>query len=1466
MPQEPWLQKPREPWLERNAGPQEPWLGSAGTPRAPFLPEYVRPHTPAEILSRMDPIELTDVRQGVFAQPAEATATGDVSLAIGTPKGVQVGASTDIPRWQVGRFRDIQGQGTADQPLINQIAANQAPASAVTSGVVKGATLGLVRPFDDRYAGTSQEMLGESGSMLIPYGGAYKVAGKLLPIAKDAGLGARTLLSAGRGVAVGAATGSVREIGNVAHGEEFRLRGPAQEAALFSAIDAVLPAAGELANYVKGLVQQGKAAAARRAFRQAAVRFGDAKKAEFRQQVEQGLADMEVSQVAGQGEGFAQVPMMRPGARPAAPVERPGAPVLLEPERATEDQLAAQAGVSVETAPVLSEGQVVGGNAQPENFTRPLYRQGQKVMIQLPKHQKPRKATVTNVAFDDAGNVVQVGVQYPGTSVERGKRQRVVYQDVVTPDQIELPQSVQNLQKYHDQLRAVPAEHRARVQRESKEFDDLLRANLADIVGAQRMGEIHGDIGYTGKKAESLATRQAIGEARDRLQTVLGEHDLGSPVGRSEALPKLRTMFDRRTVAPEALPAEVEPSRVVVENGQPLELFSSNDAAAAGESGGGYGDIMPFSIAGGAIGFEQDEQGNVTFDPKKALIGLGAGLAMAHYGGKMGDNIRRMLRGEMETRPNEPIFTQQQAASTFKLTSPGITVMYEAPGAANTMFRSVEGARYLSDISGFGGQLRDPLRNLRRPFIDPKTGRMNPMFEAEVYRPLMQAKDGNVKFQKAYLDTHRQVVELKLGIKPNTAEDRAVMDWGEKVIPDEATLIGMFGAEKAQNIKQAAQWYRGAYDHLLEEVNKVRKLIWPNNPAKIIPRRTDYFHHFQELGDDYAGLLQVFETPAQIEPALSGISARTHPKGRYLPFAMPRVTDRTVRYASRGFARYLPAASYAIHMDPQIANLRGLHKALADVTGTRFHVVTGSGARVRSFTDRAAAEGFMKRPFVLTGPQGEIYGTYGSAGVAKAAITRGNKAAARSAETAKSLGKKPKPVNLSMRGENWQIEVEGGSKNLNNYIGFINDYADQLAGKTHWADRWQEKLGGVKFDGRKLMRLLTWSNNRVKANTILGNAGSMAAQVFNIPQAAGFAGHHMASGAADVFASMRGAQTAIDQSPFIRERYFGAAYNRFESSFLRQAIGMKGAAARPWVKQGLAWALGAVDEQATRWIWHGMYRKARADGYSGLRAVLQADDWTRNMVAGRGVGEVPLLQQSRTFQVLAPFQLEVGNLWWAFQDMMGPGRTNAQAAKALATAAVTMWIMNRGAEFLRGSGVGFDPIDAMWEAGKVWGKEDLSTGQKALRSGGRVAGEVLSSVPLGQTIAAAWPEYGQKDFVGTGVNLPTRRQLFGRNDPTRYGSGLLVMKGVADPLYKFLPPMAGVQAQKTYRGAEAAAEGHVVNKAGKTMYPVDDSPENVARLLLFGPYSTPEARRYFEQLYEKQPAAGRGSGRVSGSR
>jgi hypothetical protein len=763
-------------------------------------------------------------------------------------------------------------------------------------------------------------------------------------------------------------------------------------------------------------------------------------------------------------------------------------------------------------------------------------------------------------------------------------------------------------------------------------------------------------------------------------------------------------------------------------------------------------------------------------EQKAGTVRLGAGLDPEYLGAYAKIGAAKVIRGTVDFAE----WSAQMLKEFGENIKPHLRAIWtesnrmiketKAPPIALAETKPAVKVSEMKDISGFKAYHRDIYRNFRDAF-----GKNYEVAKKAILDPFDDSKKANTVFQDKILTDLKKNVVDKYGIKKGSKESALIQQYGEgQITLDE---LKKMRPKDWQKIVEADKWFRGQYDQLLGQVNAARKEIYPNAEqkvkrleekiagiklnrklsaaernselksleakledamrGKIIPRRQDYYRHFQEMAEGFQGLANIFDAPSGISPGLAGISRYTKPKSKWLSFAQERLGGKFKNDAVGGFLEYLPSASYAIHIDPHIAKFRALAADLREAT------------------------------------------------------------------------------------------VQTKTNHLGNFINSLELFADNLAGKTNpaYGDRFaQEVVPG----GRTTFKAIDWLNNRIKANTILGNASSTLAQLGNVPNGIAFAKQYAVSGMGRTLRSILIPDAARAKSGFMVERYGRGMYRQFDQKFLQQPV------------KFAEWAMETADRVGTEFIWQSAYSKGLAQKVAD--PVRFADNATRSLVAGRGIGEVPIGQKSKVFQLIAPFQLEVGNAWWVMEDMV-----KSKDVGGLITLAMASWMFNRAMEQVRGSGVTFDPIQAMIEASQ----ED--TAPKAV---GRLAGEVLSNVPLGQTAASAYPEYGMNVM---GYQMPTRKEFFGREDPTRFGTGPLLVKTLLSPSelpWRLIPPAGGVQMEKTYKGAKALEEGGVFTQKGQLKYPIAPDAANTAKGLLFGNTGFKEALPYYSKgltpLTEKQ--------------
>lgn len=798
---------------------------------------------------------------------------------------------------------------------------------------------------------------------------------------------------------------------------------------------------------------------------------------------------------------------------------------------------------------------------------------------------------------------------------------------------------------------------------------------------------------------------------------------------------------------------------------------------------------------------------------------------------------------------------------------------YDRKHALDTHFLDDIDPAGLKDINPLMAGGRDVYRNFEAAF-----GKNYPKIKAELLDPFDASKGKMFEEQSQLANELEENIVKKFGIKKGSKLSEYVQKWGEgkyirsleeldipesvkqkinfqeikslasktakgdwrrmvmrklEKFPEEKRQVILSQLQRSepknwQNVVEADRWFRNKYETLLANLNQVREENFPTHPlypesTKIIPFRKDYYRHFKD-NEGFAGLKNMFESPSSIDPALAATSDVTNPKTKWLSFAQRRKGEKTEFDAVGGYLDYLKNHAYAKHIDPFIQKFKGVDEEAKQglPTGIFFHETRGLAEelgqkldpiqQITDLSDQAKIKKILM-DFDVSDAQSEW--------MSKELTGIGNYDKVKNFLKAKLAKNKKGTFDQIIP----KAAAEGSENQENNFLVFIKNFSRDLAGKTNPIDRpFQENIFG-----RKALKVINWANSRFKANAVLGNLSSSLAQFFNIPQGFASAGvRNSTRGLGDSFAGIFKKNTPINKSSFIKERYFND-YSKFDEGVLNNT------------KKFAVWMTGIGDKIGTKFIWNSHYRKALKEGIPD--PIKYADDWTRKMVAGRGIGEVPIVQKSKITQLVAPFQLEVANQWYALRDLAKNDPKKLVMAKKLLEFLVASYLMNRVVKEIRGSDVSFDPINAMAEAYGEFKKEDSKI-KGAVKAGGRMAGELLSNIPGGQTVATMYPEFG--DFMGKKV-LPNRKDFFGEGDPTRFGTGGLPMfSAIKNPLTGVVLPYGGKQLEKAYSGGKALVKGYAENNSGKVMTPVEGTPGNVIKGLMFGKNSLNEVKDYFD--------------------
>lgn len=454
------------------------------------------------------------------------------------------------------------------------------------------------------------------------------------------------------------------------------------------------------------------------------------------------------------------------------------------------------------------------------------------------------------------------------------------------------------------------------------------------------------------------------------------------------------------------------------------------------------------------------------------------------------------------------------------------------------------------------------------------------------------------------------------------------------------------------------------------------------------------------------------------------------------------------------------------------------------------------------------------------------------------------------------------PVINDLREFNKAIVKYSNDAEINNskYIEFLTDYTNDLAGKTNPYDRWLSK----GTNGRKILRAVKLLNNTAKANAVMGNLNSAISQFYNLPNSISLlmknggskSSLDLTKGSKDYTNYVRNKLTGKDitnepitHSAFLKQRYMEDIDAKFDTSKFKV---LKDAASK---------VMQLGDQAVAELTWYSAYEQ-------GLRKKVNnpinyADDITRRAIAGRGVGEVPLMQKSQVIKLLAPFQVEVTNQWNLMKQLVGEKNVGPLIGMFLTTS-----IMNVVNKAMTGRTVGFDPVDVVMDVIKNAGDDD-DKDDVLFDALGRVSGELISNMPMGTNIAT---------FA---LNDSQRTKLFGESDPTRYGTSNIGVQNFVKPVVdfatgnnvdymnfigNFVTPYGGKQLERAYKYAEDAGiipridinrkngitisnKAGAYNDNGQLKYAINNDPLNIAKGLAFGTYATDEGKEYIDNGY-----------------
>ena len=432
-----------------------------------------------------------------------------------------------------------------------------------------------------------------------------------------------------------------------------------------------------------------------------------------------------------------------------------------------------------------------------------------------------------------------------------------------------------------------------------------------------------------------------------------------------------------------------------------------------------------------------------------------------------------------------------------------------------------------------------------------------------------------------------------------------------------------------------------------------------------------------------------------------------------------------------------------------------------------------------------------------------------------------------------------------------QVLIDGVLKEAENPLGGLvrelMNRTNTLANKKAAGDRDIEDK-----TSRKVYSVMTNLNNRINANMVVGSFSSAFTNIIPMVQS-----WHQVSpwftvrGLGDFVRSVVRDDGMVEKSDYLTNRLI-------EEEKLYQTGWDK-------VTDKAAWLMNVIDNITAQTVWRSKYLQNLSEGMSEERAIFDADQFAKNLMAGRSRGNAPTIfdEKNPVTKIFTAFQLEVANQYgYMFEDVPQDSTSKARLVKGYATAFLGAYLYNALYSSLVGRDAAFDPIGIIEDLFRnLFGDDDEEEDEENVKDALFGLGEdVLQQVP----------------FVGGligGGRIPLSAALPYSNDSTPFQSMVsdiekgvneddwtAIGKEVLKPLYYLAMPVGGGQLKKTFEGLSMFSSKHPVTgsytDSGKLRFPVEKTPGNVIQAAMFGQYASENARYYFDNdiapLGEKQ--------------
>ena len=671
----------------------------------------------------------------------------------------------------------------------------------------------------------------------------------------------------------------------------------------------------------------------------------------------------------------------------------------------------------------------------------------------------------------------------------------------------------------------------------------------------------------------------------------------------------------------------------------------------------------------------------------------------------------------------------------------------------------------------------------------------------------------------------------------------------------------VYGKSAAEALDQYNSFLRAVYKNLLARQNEKRVELGKDP----IMERKDYITHLGEMQSGKGAIAAMYggaknllsggdvaiESRQSLPAKLAGRTGLFKPSQKFNQFAMQRVGDVKPTDPFTPLMEYSKIALHNIHMTDAITMNRSLEVAVRAASEARQEFAGKGTSGIQKLADRvdalynSTASGNVNAE-ELTQVRNKLYGLERAIGRKIDGIRELNRLARKADKVgvekldAKDINSlKETTNNMSesldkmLNDVNFMKLMSDSANVLTQFVGFVQEHANRLAGKT---DPFQRVVNDTepskmrKFadaTGRALMKQAALSK-------IVGNMNSVVAQTASLP-----ALFSTTNPKALIQAfKLKNRKAILQKSDALALRYADDNLTddtKFEKTMKTAGIPME-----------------VVERGVIEYTFLAKYNQAINNGLSDADAVRYAERFINDTVTLRDQISTP-----RAYNRLLPasflqFTREVTQQnRYVWNQMSNKQRVALAVNTAIAYSAI---------EALTGNKPGVDPLGTLieivgdWLSGGDDDDKDNSVQAKLERTIQKVAGQAITAAPIATAIVnAATTKDDRKKLFGKESNLgrydgtipvvdlprkliDTKGKLDEAAKAREDGDDDKAEAKTKDAMYNILGQLpAGSQIKKTIQGIAAAHSGEVKDGNGETKVEFEkDNPFNLVQGALFG--------------------------------